>query len=56
MKKASRHCFRFISAYREGLPAGPLIDFAMKDTGIRLPSNVIGEITEEYKTNSKYLR
>ena len=52
MKKASRHCFRFMSAYREGLPAGPLIDFAMKEYSghRRLPSNVIGEIIEEYKT------
>jgi hypothetical protein len=51
-EKASRHCFRFMSAYREGLPAGPLINFAMKKySGHRcLPSNVIGEITEEYKT------
>mmetsp|Transcript_10357 Transcript_10357/g.9985 ORF Transcript_10357/g.9985 Transcript_10357/m.9985 type:complete len:253 (+) Transcript_10357:318-1076(+) len=52
MKKASRHCFRFMSAYREGLSAGPLIDFAMKKYSghRRLPSNVLGEITEEYKT------
>ena len=41
-----------MSAYREGLPAGPLIDFAMKkDSGHRrLPSNVEGQITEEYLT------
>jgi hypothetical protein len=51
MKKASRHCFRFMSAYREGLPAGPLIDFAMKKYSghRRLPNGVVAEITEEYR-------
>jgi hypothetical protein len=41
-----------MSAYREGLHAGPLIDFSMKKYSghRRLPKNVHGEITEEYKT------
>jgi hypothetical protein len=51
-EKTSRHCFKFMSAYREGLPAGPLINFAMKKYSghKRLPSNILGEITEEYRT------
>ncbi len=51
VKKTSRHCYRFMSAYRAGLPAGPLIDFAVKKYSghRRIPAIIVSEISEEYK-------
>ena len=52
IKKASRQCFRFMDAYRQGLPAGPIADYAMKKyTGHRrLQDIVLGDITFEYES------
>ena len=50
VKRASGHCYRFMSAYRAGLPAGPVMDYAMKKyTGHRrVPEIIVSEISEEY--------
>ena len=41
-----------MDAYRKGLPAGPIADYAMKKyTGHRrLPDIVLGDITDEYES------
>jgi hypothetical protein len=52
VKKVSRHCFRFMDAYRHGLPAGPIADYAMKKFSghRRLPPNfVVADLVSQYE-------
>lgn len=51
VKRASRHCFRFMSVYRAGLPAGPLADYPMKRYSghRRIPANVTDSITSDFE-------
>ena len=45
IRKATRHCYRFMSGYRQGLD-GPLLDFTMKKYSghRRIPDVVLFEV------------
>ena len=50
VKRAERHCFRFMTGYRQGL-VGPVLDYAMKKfRGHRMiPSESIQVVKDEYQ-------
>ena len=54
VKRVERHCFRFMDAYRQGLPAGPIADYAMKKFKghRRLPADfVVNDLVAEYEAD-----
>ena len=48
-RRASRHCFRFMSGYRLGLE-GRLLDYAVKkySSHRKIPENVVDEVAQQY--------
>lgn len=54
VQKAYRHCFRFISGYRQGMTGG-LLDYAVKKYKSHrcIPVNMLMELTEQYNASSK---
>jgi hypothetical protein len=54
VRKAARHCLRFMAGYREGLK-GPILDYAMKKfKGHRMiPSDEVELIKEEFAEKTK---
>ena len=53
-RRAARHCFRFMSGYRQGL-VGSLLDYTQrKYKGHRtIPAFVISDLEKEYEDNCK---
>jgi hypothetical protein len=54
IRRTFRHCFRFMSGYREGLE-GPLLDYAMKiyTSHRRIPANILQEIKTSYEKSKQ---
>ena len=54
VRRAFRHCMRFMTGYREGL-TGPLLEFAVqKYTSHRaIPAYLINEISKEFNNREK---
>jgi hypothetical protein len=50
-RRASRHCYRFMDGYRQGLH-GPVLDYVMKQytSHRKIPAIIIDEIQKEYDT------
>ena len=54
IRKAARHCYRFMSGYRQGLD-GPLLDYTMKTYSghRRIPDIVLIEVQAAYDKSRK---
>ena len=54
IRRASRHCMRFMTGYREGL-TGPLLEFAVQKykSHRAIPAFVIDEISKEYNDRKR---
>jgi hypothetical protein len=50
VRKFSRHCFRFMDAYRQPGLEGPLADYAMKrySSHRKIPANILGELQADF--------
>jgi hypothetical protein len=57
IRRAARHCYRFMSGYRMGLE-GPLLDYACKKytSHRRIPDNVIQELMAQYEEDLQIKR
>lgn len=57
IRRAERHCFRFMSGYRNGLD-GALMDYCMKvySSHRRIPAGVIDEVTKSFEESNNKKR